>query len=113
MLDINGGMVAQKTYDKTYSKIYGYGRPNYTLAENNTNKTVENVENSVENSVENVENSVEKYSQNQFVKDIQRCIGAKVGGIAGKETMSKTITISTIKNRKHNAVRYIQKMLKL
>lgn len=31
----NGGSVEKKKYKKTYSKIYGYGRPDYSLAENN------------------------------------------------------------------------------
>lgn len=29
----NGGSVEKKKYKKTYSKIYGYGRPDYSLAE--------------------------------------------------------------------------------
>lgn len=29
----NGGAVEKKKYKKTYSKIYGYGRPDYSLAE--------------------------------------------------------------------------------
>lgn len=32
----NGGTVAKKKYKKTYASIYGYGRPDYSLAESET-----------------------------------------------------------------------------
>ena len=51
------------------------------------------------------------YTKTQFIKDIQRVIGAKVDGIAGEETLSKTVTVSATKNRTHAVVRYIQKYL--
>ena len=51
------------------------------------------------------------YSLKSFVKDIQQTCGAKVDGIAGKETISKTPTISARRNRKHAVVKYIQKRL--
>ena len=51
------------------------------------------------------------YSHKQFVKDIQSAIGAKVDGIAGNETLSKTITVSKTKNNKHKVVKPIQKYL--
>lgn len=51
------------------------------------------------------------YTKKQFIKDIQKATGAKVDGIAGTETLSKTITVSKTKNRKHAVVKYIQKYL--
>ena len=51
------------------------------------------------------------YSHKDFVKDIQKSIGAKVDGIAGSETLSKTVTVSKIKNNKHAVVRPIQTYL--
>lgn len=51
------------------------------------------------------------YSQKDFVKDVQKATGAKVDGIAGKETISKTVTVSAKKNRKHAVVRPLQKWL--
>lgn len=51
------------------------------------------------------------YTRTQFVKDIQKAIGAKVDGIPGSETLGKTPTISKTKNRKHAVVKYIQKYL--
>jgi N-acetylmuramoyl-L-alanine amidase CwlA len=51
------------------------------------------------------------YSLKSFVMDVQRAIGAKVDGIAGKETLSKTVTVSAKINRTHSVVKAIQKRL--
>lgn len=51
------------------------------------------------------------YNKTQFIKDVQSAIGAKTDGIAGSETLSKTITVSMYKNNKHNVVKSIQKYL--
>lgn len=52
------------------------------------------------------------YSQVQFVRDIQDALGAAVDGIAGPETLGKTITLSAVLNRKHPAIYHIQRRLK-
>lgn len=51
------------------------------------------------------------YTKTQFIKDVQSAIGAKVDGIAGKETLSKTVTVSKTKNNRHAVVKPIQKYL--
>lgn len=51
------------------------------------------------------------YSLKQFIKDVQKATGAEVDGIAGKETLSKTVTVSATKNNKHAVVKAIQKRL--
>jgi len=51
------------------------------------------------------------YSKKQFIKDVQTAISAKVDGIAGSETLSKTITISKSKNNRHAVVKPLQKYL--
>lgn len=51
------------------------------------------------------------YSLKQFVKDVQKAIGAEVDGISGPETLSKTPTISASKNREHPVVEFVQKRL--
>lgn len=51
------------------------------------------------------------YSRKDFIKDVQSVINAKVDGIAGPETLSKTITVSQYKNRKHAVVKPIQTYL--
>ena len=51
------------------------------------------------------------YTRTQFIKDVQKVIGAKVDGFAGSETLSKTVTVSATKNRLHGVVRPIQKYL--
>lgn len=51
------------------------------------------------------------YSLTQFVKDVQKACGAAVDGIAGAETISKTVTLSAKKNANHAAVKPVQKRL--
>ena len=51
------------------------------------------------------------YSLKEFVMDIQKACGAAVDGIAGPETLSKTVTLSASKNRKHAAVKAVQERL--
>ena len=73
-------------------KIYDvYTTPTY--AESNTNQS----------------SSITTYSKTQFIKEVQKAIGAKVDGVAGKETLSKTVTVSKTKNMKHAVVKPIQK----
>ena len=52
------------------------------------------------------------YLQNDFVREVQLCIGAGLDGKAGNETLSKTVTVSKRKNRKHYVVLMLQKKLK-
>jgi peptidoglycan hydrolase-like protein with peptidoglycan-binding domain len=51
-------------------------------------------------------------SHKEFVKDVQRAIGAYVDGIPGPETLSKTPTVSWKKNNRHAVVAIIQTRLK-
>ena len=51
------------------------------------------------------------YTQKQFVMDIQAATGAVVDGIAGRETISKTVTVSAYKNNRHAVVKPVQKWL--
>lgn len=54
---------------------------------------------------------IEVNEYKNFVREVQKCIGAKVDGIAGPETLSKTITVSARKNSRHAVVKPIQKYL--
>lgn len=92
----NGGGVFKKSYSLSYSKIYGYGRPKY--GDNYTSTTTTS--------------STSSYTRTQFIKDVQSACGAKIDGIAGTETLSKTVTLSAKKNNKHAAVKAVQKRLK-
>lgn len=56
-------------------------------------------------------NSSSLYTRTRFIKDVQKAINAKVDGIAGSETLSKTVTVSAEKNRTHAVVRHIQQYL--
>lgn len=51
------------------------------------------------------------YSLEQFIRDVQNVCGAAVDGIAGPETLSKTVTLSAKKNAKHAAVGPVQRRL--
>ena len=53
----------------------------------------------------------ETYTFEEFIRDVQKAIGAKVDGIPGPETLSKTISVSKKKNRKHAIVKPIQRRL--
>lgn len=51
------------------------------------------------------------YNRMQFIKDVQAATGSKVDGIAGKETLRNTVTVSANKNRRHAVVLPLQKWL--
>ena len=53
-----------------------------------------------------------EYRHEDFVREVQMCILAGIDGKSGPQTLSKTVTISRIKNSKHNVVLPIQKLLK-
>lgn len=50
-------------------------------------------------------------SLEQFIREVQKACGATVDGKAGPETLSKTVTLSRWKNRRHTAVKAVQKRL--
>ena len=83
--------------------IRGYGVPKYDT------KAAEKLENKAEKVV--AKDATTTYTLTQFIKDVQKATGAKVDGIAGKETLSKTVTISAKVNSKHAVVKPIQKRL--
>jgi len=84
--DSNGGEVMKRT--RSQSTIKTIIRPNY-------NGTVKQ----------------EDDAKTTFIKGVQEACGAKVDGIAGKETLSKTVTVSATKNNRHKVVRVIQTYL--
>jgi peptidoglycan hydrolase-like protein with peptidoglycan-binding domain len=51
------------------------------------------------------------YTLYAFIWNVQNAVGAMVDGIAGPETLSKTVTLSERKNRTHKAVLAVQKRL--
>ena len=52
------------------------------------------------------------YLQEDFVREVQFCTGATPDGKAGPQTLNKTVTVSSTKNRKHAVVLPIQKKMK-
>lgn len=53
----------------------------------------------------------EEYSLEQFIRDVQKACGAVADGIAGPETIGKTVTLSADKNSRHAAVLPVQMRL--
>ena len=53
-----------------------------------------------------------EYRHEDFVREVQFCTGATPDGKQGKETLSKTVTVSAKKNRKHFVVVPLQKLFK-
>ena len=53
-----------------------------------------------------------KYTQEQFIREVQKAIGAEVDGIGGSETLSKTITVSTWQNKRHAVVTPLERYMK-
>ena len=51
------------------------------------------------------------YPLEEFIRDIQKACGAAVDGIAGPETIGKTITLSAKINARHAAVKPVQERL--
>lgn len=90
----NGGGVFKKSYSRNYRGISGYGRPRYDAEV-----------------VTKVESEDKGYTLEQFIREIQAACGAAVDGIAGPETISKTVTLSAKKNAYHAAVKAVQKRL--
>lgn len=61
----------------------------------------------------NVEESAQntRYTQKQFILDVQKATGSNPDGIAGDETIGNTITVSASRNQKHPVVIPLQKRL--
>lgn len=53
----------------------------------------------------------EGYTLDQFIREVQKAIGATVDGKPGPETMSKTVTVSEDQNDNHPVVKPIQRWL--
>ena len=53
----------------------------------------------------------ESYTLEQFVREVQAACGAVVDGIAGPETIGKTVTVSMTVNDTHPVVKPVQKRL--
>lgn len=51
------------------------------------------------------------YTLEQFIRDIQSVTGSEVDGIAGKETIGNTVTVSASVDRTNPVVKFVQKRL--
>lgn len=55
--------------------------------------------------------AVQEDTLTDFIRQVQKAVGAAVDGIAGPETLSKTVTLSRWKNTRHPAVKPVQARL--
>lgn len=98
--DSNGGCVMYRT--RSRSSIRCIIRPKYEAEkENTTTSTTKTTK----------KTTTATSAKTTFIKGVQKSCGAKVDGIAGSETLSKTITVSATKNSTHAVVKYIQTYL--
>lgn len=51
------------------------------------------------------------YARKQFIKDVQAATGSAVDGIAGSETIGNTPTLCMARNKRHKAVKPVQRYL--
>lgn len=99
--------VKRRTLEVDGKYIRGYGVPNYGKATVSKKETI-----TAPTETKNTASADSKeYPLTQFIKDIQKATGAKIDGIAGTETLSKTVTVSAKKNSRHAVVRPLQKRL--
>ena len=100
--------VKRRTIAVNAKGIRGYGVPKYDNGTATPTETHEKPSNSASSTTANTSN---EYTLKSFIMDVQKATGAKVDGIAGSETLSKTVTVSSKINRKHPVVKAIQKRL--
>jgi len=92
----NGGGVAKKSYSRSYSRIAGFCRPDYSSIDPSVKPT------------STTSTPKYNYSYNDFVNDI--CSILKVTTVS--EAFNKTISLSSSRNKNHPLVTPIEKYLK-
>ena len=98
--------VKRRTLTVNAKNIRGYAIPQYDKekpaeAKNEPEKVV----------AKNTTTTKASYSLTDFIKEVQAATGAAVDGIAGKETLSKTVTVSAKINSRHAVVKPLQRRL--
>ena len=101
--------VARDVIDNKYGS--GDTRKRNLAAEGWNYTEVQNKVNEILGAKTTTKPAISVYSKADFIKDVQRACGAKVDGVAGPETLKKTVTISGVINRKHAVVKAVQKYL--
>lgn len=88
---------------------YLYHKHAYIAAE--VNKRLGNPPVNPPNTPPVVSKPSDQYSLEQFISEVQAATGARIDGIAGPETLSKTVTVSRCKNNRHAVVKPLQRYL--
>lgn len=100
--------VKRRTLSVDGKFIRGYGVPKY---DKEAVQTAPKITATTVSKTETVAKPSTGYTLTDFIKEVQAAIGAAVDGIAGKETLSKTVTVSATINRRHSVVKPLQKRL--
>lgn len=114
----NGGGVCRKQYSLSYSRIYGYGRPNYdpepAPVVNTRIDTVKEVQqwlNKTYNSGLSIDNDYGPKTKTALVKALQKELGVAVDGDYGPKTNAAVKKNNLQKGSKGSLVKILQALL--
>lgn len=99
----NGGSVMYRT--RNQASIRCIIRPKYGTGTKDTKTSITKTANTKRKTTSSFS------AKTTFIKGVQKSCGAKADGIAGSETLFKTVTVSAKKNNKHAVVKYLQTYL--
>jgi GH25 family lysozyme M1 (1,4-beta-N-acetylmuramidase) len=103
-----------------YNKTCDYKGVNLDIWQYSSKGKVDGIEGNVDmnecyrdfpKEIKDVVSKEDTYTLEQFIRDIQSVTGSEVDGIAGKETIGNTVTVSASVNRKNPVVEFVQKRL--
>jgi GH25 family lysozyme M1 (1,4-beta-N-acetylmuramidase) len=103
-----------------YNKTCDYKGVNLDIWQYSSKGKVDGIEGNVDmnecyrdfpKEIKDVVSKEDTYTLEQFIRDIQSVTGSEVDGIAGKETIGNTVTVSASENRKNPVVEFVQKRL--
>lgn len=101
---------AKLWFAKYSSTIGSYGTNAYVWQYSSTG-SVSGISGNVDMNTGYFTSASSTYTLTDFVKEVQSACGATVDGIAGTETLSKTVTVSATVNNKHAVVAPLQRRL--
>lgn len=89
-----------------------HGDPEHLWKQLGLGYTMDTFRYAVKNKMDGVKvTPIKEDARTVFIKGVQSACGTKVDGVAGSETLSKTVTVSAKTNKKHAVVKHIQTYL--
>lgn len=107
---INTGLLTELKGDN-YTKSSAYLKRGDILCTKTQGHVVMVLNDGAKSEKQEVPAKDDDYTLKEFVRDVQAATGATVDGVAGPETIGKTVTLSASINRKHAAVKPVQRRL--